>query len=235
MLLPGIEQQSASIKALIQICSDTEDSYIDSQSLAETVGINKRRFYDILNVFETMGSIRKLGPTMIRWQGFENFQNIIMKKANSIHLWDREKTLSELIPSTDTCTICSLTINVFLLFLAMNTKVLNLKDICLFTIREHGKFQSIMCKLYQLTHILCAAEFITKINQGGHIELIQPFLQEEDDKELSISSLLNQPVPYKINFYEQRRLEFKQICEQQKEILAKHHDNKKQDFSEEES
>ena len=235
MFLPGTEQQSASIRALIQICSDTKDSYIDCQSLAETVGINKRRFYDILNVFETMGCVKKLTPTMIKWHGFQSFQEMIMKKAASLHLWDRQLTLSELIPSTDTCTICSLTINVFLLFIAMNTKVLNLKDICLFTIRDHGKFQSIMCKLYQLTHILCAADFITKINQGGDIQLIKPFLQEEDDKELSISSLLNQPVPYKMNFYEERRQEFKLICQTQKQLLAKQHESKRPEYSEEES
>ena len=221
-MLPSGDQQSESIRALIQICSDMKDSFIDSQSLAETVGINKRRFYDILNVFETMSCVHRITPTLIKWKGFDLFEKDIMKYAADIHIWDRNLTLSQLLPSTDTCTICSLTKNVFLLFIAMNTNVLNMKDICLFTVRERGKFQSIMCKLYQLIHILVASEFVAKINQQGDIKLIKPFLKDENENgDLSLCSLLNSPVPYKLNFYEERRKEFHEICENRKNLLSK--------------
>lgn len=190
----GIDSFRASIVMLVETLEiEPKQNYTISQ-LCTRFGFQRRRFYDVVNVLEAAGCCSKTNFDCFTWLGLSNVKPHLETIAKNHALYSPKSDMEDLFPTSDSITIANLANQFLLSFLALNKKVLDIKQIALFLSRVNLRFKTTLCKLYQISHILEVVGIIEKTVTPGEVLMADRYFPEQPPKcrvFLDVETLLN--------------------------------------------
>jgi hypothetical protein len=204
-----------SLASLFNQCSNSSHKNFEIYKLLSTHGFRRRRFYDVINVLETLGICNKINSETLLWNGIGNASMAIDRLARKHGAYDRGKTLSDIIPCISTITITSMTEFFVVAFIALEKQNLDIKEIAAFISRTNGREKTTLCKLYQIAQILQITGIITKTEKKSQFRMCDDFFLRASKNfqnvgYMEIKNLLNRP-SFSIdnNIIEIRNIEYK--------------------------
>ena len=189
-----------SMDLFAQMCSTDSNAIYFVQKTVDALGFHKRRFYDVVNVLDVIGVVRKLDSESFKWIGFHGLKDRIYEIAKNRGVFDMKKTLSEIIPSNDSISISKFTEYFLVCFMALDQKYLDIKEISAFLSRNNDRGKTSLCKLYQIAQIFDAIGIITKTERTSEICLNDEYFfsprhnPKEKVMEPDLFQLLSRPV-----------------------------------------
>ena len=137
---------------------------------------NKRRLYDVFNVFTAIGCMTRSASQCYYWNGTKQilFQLKTLKKQHRIDNW--KLSLDELFPVNNCVYVTDLTIAFLLLFPAVDSNVIDVKTACAFFSRKTNRLKTTLSKLYQIILILSAINIVARTEGASQIRLLPPYL-----------------------------------------------------------
>ena len=215
--------RSSIIAFVNEVESNAKTSQVFTISqLCSSFKLPRRRIYDVLNVFEAIGCMRKQNSDTIEWLGllcvvseFERLQELHC--ANSADV-----PISRIIPTEVCVSMGQLTVSLILCFLSLQLQTLGIKQVSYFISRNNNRYKTTLCKMYQIVHILDAIGIVRREARAGDITLdgqfycVLPiqFRGKSKDEPLSLETLLNRPVSDLDRIVKQRRLDFTMYAKQ---------------------
>lgn len=183
--------------------------------ICKDYGFQRRRFYDVINVLEAVGCCVKTGMDTIFWAGLSNIPRALIKMQNSIQLKNGNFPLAHFFPNENRVSIGRLAYYFILIFLALQEKVLDVKEIAAYFSRENNRYRTTLCKLYQISHILEATSIIERTNEPGKIILSSKYnfpvpIEEVKHHPMSVIALLNNPPDSAASILNQRRKDYQE-------------------------
>lgn len=138
--------------------------------ITEKFRIKRRRLYDVLNVFESLGVCHKPGVDIFIWHGLSNLKKILMTKYNEIAGSSKADIMS-LQPSDHSIGIQNLTVALLLVFLITDMITIDLRAVAYIFAGGSAKFRMILCKLYQVVDILSTVGVIFRTQSVSVVKL----------------------------------------------------------------
>ena len=215
------EKPSQFREATLQFIRDCEKqpfgSY-DIRSTSERLGFKQRRFYDVVNVFETIGCCPKIDNDSFIWIGFSETKDSIERMCKEKKVFDRHKTLDEIFNYPGCISVQKITEELLLLFIALETRKINIIDVSYYLSRKNDREKTTRCKLYQVAVILELAGIIRKTEKISEFEINEKYFIEaskrfnNDPDPTSIFNLLSRLSPhYCDQCIRSRRYEFAEV------------------------
>jgi hypothetical protein len=174
--------------------------------------IKRRRLYDVTNVFTAIGCASRSGTDDIRWDGVREILPRLKSEKEKLEVTKYEIPLSALFPLDNCVDLPSLTISFLMLFVAIDSNVLSMRDASAFFSRDTQRYKTTLSKLYQITLILGALEITERTENPGEVRLKPPFdeilCDKEEENPLAIENLLNRPI-HRADALEARRADFR--------------------------
>ena len=204
-----------SMTSLFNQCSNSSQKNFEIYKLLTLHGFRRRRFYDVINVLETLGICNKVNSETLSWNGIDNAAISIDQLARRHGAYDKDKTLSDIIPCITTITITSMTEFFVISFIALERQNLDIKEIAAFISRANGREKTTLCKLYQIAQILQIAGIITKTEKKSQFRMCDDyFVQASNNFQnvgcMEIKNLLSRPsFSVDLDIIERRNAEFK--------------------------
>jgi hypothetical protein len=188
-------------------------------TLQKRYKIKRRRLYDVTNILTAIGCTEQNGPDGITWLGIDRILPRLVEQKQQSGIANYQLSLEELFPQSNCVGLASLTVSLLLMFPAIGTKVLNLRDVSAFFSRDSQRYKTTLCKLYQITLILGALEITERTENACEVRLRDPFMSIVEGKvqeyPFAIETLLNRE-----NELERRKAEFRQICDKYEHLAA---------------
>lgn len=203
------EDLKISIQMLIQELESHPRQTFAITILSQKYMIKRRRLYDVINVFSSIGCCRKSSLDHLIWNGTGMFSTVLSQMKRSRGIDDKTKTLSDLFPVASCIGISNLTVCFLLLFSALKTNHLDLRFVGQLFSRETSRYKTTLCKLYQISYILSSIQITNRTSTVCEVVLLPPYIiddilpDEPDNKAnhsiipISIDALLNNHI--KIN------------------------------------
>lgn len=201
------DQFRNSIYSFIHDVEMFDSTIVNVITACERYKFQKRRFYDVINVLESIGCCHKLKSDSIQWLGLSNIPLYLhsLQKRFKVHILD---TKVEDIFKSDTSIIISQLTQLFILcFLVFHIQTINIKHVAHFLSRHNHRYKTTLCKLYQITHILEAAEILKHTSKPCIIYIDSKYYmiikgcenntRSNDSNPFSIANLLNDHGPEK--------------------------------------
>ncbi|OHS98023.1 hypothetical protein TRFO_35667 [Tritrichomonas foetus] len=153
------------------------------------------------------------------WFGLQNVIPTLLLLQDMYKINSPSESLDQLFPDHKCISISNLSINLVLLFFALQANTLDIKKIGQFLSRHNKRLKTTLCKLYQITFILDAAGILSKGDNIGEIvlnprffALRMPMKEEPKIDILSIESLLNRPRNAPVNYIQCRNQDFEMFA-----------------------
>lgn len=190
-----------------KFCEQRKDCPQSITGLSTHFSITRRRFYDVLNVLESMGVCEKVGIDSIRWIGLDSIKPTLTRLRLEMDVENPNHTLEEIFAKEKLIGIGKTNILLLLLFPALRVKRLSLKKAA--ALLAHGvvKYRTMLGKLCQIAYILRAVDVVKRTALSCEIELrdylcdfpildspLHPLTAPDTDC-FSLSALLNRPRP----------------------------------------
>lgn len=186
---------ASSIKKFINYIDNSKGKNFSLLTLCKHFNIQRRRFYDVINVLAPLKFCKKTGKNEITWLGEENFLSHIesLKHSNDI------KNIAD--QSGDQCiSISELTLRFLQFFYYSGKQVVHIKDVSVYLSQDNGRVQTTTCKLYQISHILQAVGIVEKTDISGEKRMADKYYNYSKKENVtkvqspfSIEELLNYP------------------------------------------
>ena len=122
----------------------------------------RRRFYDVVNVFESIGCCGKINSENIKWFGLSRIPETLESIQLSLRVNNPAATLDDIFQTQKNISISNLTVSFLLCYLVMRISAVDIKHVAMFLSRSNQRYKTTLCKLYQVTHILEAAGIIQR-------------------------------------------------------------------------
>ena len=223
----GSDAFRASILLFIDTVERRPNSTYLISEISNRFGFQRRRFYDVINVLEAVGCCQKANVDAFLWLGLSNVKNTLKKIGTLRGIFSYEQQMEQIFECIPIVTISKLTQDFVLSFIALNKRVLDIKQISTFLSRNNGRFKTVLCKLYQISHILEIVGIIGKTAIPGEVTLRAdyfpdsvPITKQKENTNctknlLEIENLLNKPNNNTIetNIYDIRWEEFSRFQE----------------------
>jgi hypothetical protein len=181
-------------------------------ALQKQYKIKRRRLYDVTNIMSAIGCTEQTGPDTIIWGGIHRILPSLAEHKQLSGITNFQLSLEELFPQSNCVGLASLTVALLMLFPAIGTKTLNLRDVSAFFSRDWQRYKTTLCKLYQITLILGALEITERTEVACEVRLRERFATlvdgHEPDNPFAIETLLNREKEF-----ERRKAEFRRICD----------------------
>lgn len=176
---PKPEELRTSISYLIKYMEDNPENAHSIAKLSKNFLIKRRRLYDIINVFESIGCCEKVGLDVVKWVGLDNIKKNIAKMKTKRQIFDYHKSLQDLFPVPCCVGITNLTSAFILLFFAIQQNSLDLRSVSQFFSRDTRRYKTTLCKLYQISYILAAVGVVNRTNHVCEVILKNAYYTEE--------------------------------------------------------
>jgi hypothetical protein len=130
-----------------------------------------------------------------------------------------DNTLTTLFPVSTCVGIGGLAVSFFLLFRTLRTNEIDLRFAAHLFARGTPRYKSTLCKLYQITYVLCAAGVLNRTPQVCEVTLLDPYIdftlipahETFQADPVEIDSLLNHRRPGDIAHILRRRRELQHL------------------------
>jgi hypothetical protein len=165
--------------------------------LHKTHQIKRRRLYDVINIFTAIGCATRVGVDELVWGGRDKILEKFLEHKRSRGIDNTDLKLAELFPPDNSVGFASLTIAFLMLFPALATEVIDLREASAFFSRNTSKYKTILCKLYQITMILGALGVVGHTKNVCEMEILPPLARifpNESRNPMPIGKLLNRPI-----------------------------------------
>lgn len=176
-------KQTDDLKISIQMLINELESSINKVQeitiLTQRYNIKRRRLYDVINVFSSVGSCSKSGLDHLIWYGKDQLIVHLEKLKDSYHINDPNYSLQQLFPVSGCIGISNLTICFLLLFFALKTNHLDLRYVGNLFSHQTSRYKTTLCKLYQISYILGAVGITNRTNQVCEVVLNEPYYNDE--------------------------------------------------------
>lgn len=180
--------------------------------------IQRRRFYDVANIFTAIGCAKPNGREGIIWLGVDQIIPQLLQQQ-AVDLRNGQIALESIFQPDNSVGLAQLTVALLLFFPATGTTVLNLKDISTFFSRDRQRYKTTLCKLHQIVLILGALAVIERTEHACEVRLREPFDRIMDLREwenpLVIETLLNRP-----SAVEARKAELRRVVEKNRQLIC---------------
>lgn len=190
----GVDSFRASIIMFVETLEmEPKQNYTISQ-LCTRFAFQRRRFYDVVNVLEAAGCCQKTNFDCFTWLGLANVKPHLAQLIRDHELTTSKNDMEELFPTSESITIANLAYQFLLAFLALDKKLLDIKQIALFLSRNNSRFKTTLCKLYQISHILEVVGIIEKTITPGEVLLAERFFPDKPSQNhvfMDVGMLLN--------------------------------------------
>lgn len=229
-VIPQRPQEHDDLKTCIMnLVSEFERNPEESKAithLSTRYKIKRRRLYDVINVYTSLGCCQKTCLDHVIWLGKEKILPGLKALIIKEDIDNPKKSLEELFPVNGCIGIANLTLYFLLLFYALKSNKVDIRFAAQFFSRGTGRYKTTLCKLYQISYILNAIHVTTRSEQVCEVLLNPPFISNEDifeepadqqpksnlDNIMSIDSLLNRPIQKSSDNYVIRRREEIREC-----------------------
>ena len=192
--------------SIIKLVNEFETNPENSKAitvLSTRYSIKRRRLYDVINVFASVGCCQKSSLDQIFWKGTDKILPELTRLRHEKQIDDPSKTLADLFPLNSCIGISNLTIGFLLMFYALKSNRIDIRFVAQFLSRETGRYKTTLCKLYQISYILSTIGITTRSEQVCEVLMNPPYISQNDIIEaepppkqtfMNIDSLLNRPV-----------------------------------------
>lgn len=187
----------------IKHCKQSSESKYDIRQTSEMFGFKQRRFYEVINVFETIGCCPKIDEETFIWIGFEQIKFTIERMANDHGVFHPNYGLDDIFTNHGCISVQRVTEEFLLLYVSLEQRKLNIIQAATFLSRHNEHEKTTRCKLYQVAAILEIAKIIKKADRPSEFELSSEYFISSSEKIMkkspdpsSILSLLNRPEPF---------------------------------------
>ena len=201
-------QETSSFKLstlqFIKNCENDPTSRYDIRNTSAKLGFNQRRFYDVLHVLEKIGCCPKVDEDTFIWLGIDQAKICIERIAQLNGAFIPGRTLSQMFTGSGCVSIPRVTEEFLLLFISLDTQVLNVIEASTFLSQNDTREKTTRCKLYQVAAILDLCGVLKKTQRTSEFRMNDEFFisasrrMEIEDK-MSIGSLLNKDAPGLVN------------------------------------
>lgn len=184
------------ISAFIHYIESSKSHRYSISKLCSQFNFKRRRFYDVIIVLEAIGVCQHVNVDTIAWFSLRNITNTMKKLVHDSNANNPYTSLKSILPSERSVSIGKLTTLFMLCFSALNRDTLDIRQVACFFSRENGRFKTTLCKLYQITHILCAVGVLEKHHMPCFTTIKREYFVEsltdntKNTHSLSIESLL---------------------------------------------
>ena len=200
--LPRTDDLRQPIQDLVNELESSRQNPHSVSALCQKYAIERRKLYDLFNVFASIGCCTKNGLDYIIWHGKAAAVPFIQRARDQRMTLDPRMTLVSLFPANQCIGIANLTINLCLLFFAVMSNKLDLRFVAQLFSYNTTRYKTTLCKLYQISYILGAAGITARTDKVCQVVLNRPYFsmepldsaaahEEESKDPLSIFSLLN--------------------------------------------
>ncbi|EAY06276.1 hypothetical protein TVAG_475100 [Trichomonas vaginalis G3] len=227
-VIPPRPQEHDDLKTCIMnLVSEFEQKPDESKAITQLstrYKIKRRRLYDVINVYTSLGCCQKTCLDHVIWLGKEKIIPGLKALIIKEDINNPNKTLEELFPVNGCIGIANLTLYFLLLFYALKSNKVDIRFAAQFFSRGTGRYKTTLCKLYQISYILNAIHVTTRSEQVCEVILNPPFITSQDivddpvpqknnlDSIMSIEQLLNRPIFTNTDNYVIRRREEMREC-----------------------
>ena len=135
--------------------------------LCNQFGFQKRRLYDVINVFESVGMCRKTSVDTLLWIG----RNAVASHIEKLKTKFQTINIGSLVSNEKCISISHLTSCLIVSFIINNTQIIDIKTVASLLSQSNNRYKTTLCKLYQIAHILEASNIISKTDKTGFIAL----------------------------------------------------------------
>ena len=211
---PAEREQDYLCQATRNMCRFCEEKKNFTQTityLSNQFSISRRRFYDVINIMESMGACQKVGIDSIHWRGLSNVKATLAKLRQQMDIDNPAKTLDDLFTKEKLIGIGRTNAHLLMLFPALRVRRINLKKAA--ELLAHGvvKYRTMLGKLFQIAYIVRSVDVVNRTALNCEIELREDLCdfpvypdvpldepEPESEGEMSLSALLNRPAPNQI-------------------------------------
>ena len=212
-------------QTLIKTCRASKGVILNSHVLSKKYEMERRRFYDIINVLDAIDYCKKIDSDSFIWKGKEFAEMKIKELATIRGVFNSSKTLEEIFPSKKCISITQISIDLLLMFSALQIRTIDLKALSCFLSRSNGRDKTMICKLYQSAAIFELVGILEKTKNSGEFRICEEFYSSFNEDPTFLPSLLNRPNKFS-GFLESRAQEFSAP-----HLKKKRHVHKKKLFS----
>jgi hypothetical protein len=201
--------------AALQSCPQRTQTMID---LHHRFQIKRRRLYDVTNILIVLGAAGGSNSEEITWFGEDRILPNLLKQKQMMNIMNLEIPLSVLFPQDNCVSFTTLTMSVLMMFPAIGTERLNLKEVSAFFSWNTQRYKTTICKLYQITLILSALRILQKTENPCEVKIIPPYTNllmndNFNDNPMSMFRLLSRP-NWSGDQMKKRKIEFREACQQ---------------------
>jgi hypothetical protein len=191
-------KSAATIRAIVAQLENERGTVHPICRLIRQHQIKRRRLYDIANVFTAVGCATRSETDDIQWEGVSQLLPHLLQVKEKLNVGNYEVPLAELFPS-DTCvSLISLTTSFMMLFPALRTDMISLRQASAFFSRGTQRYKTTLLKLYQIALILGALDITERTETPSEVRLKHPFTalisEKPEENPLAIENLLNRPI-----------------------------------------
>jgi hypothetical protein len=178
--------------------------------------VKRRRLYDVTNILIVLGAAARSNAEEITWLGEDQILPSLLKQKQAMNVMNLQIPLSVLFPRDNCVSFTTLAMAVLMMFPAIGTERLNLRDISAFFSRDTQRYKTTICKLYQITLILGALGIMQRTENPCEVKIIQPYTDllmdgTLNNNPMALSRLLSRP-SWSADIMKDRRREFKEAC-----------------------
>lgn len=163
------------IKKLIDHFNKSHSSELSLQSICERYSFERRRFYDVINILEGIGCIKKLDSDRMIWYGIGNVKKNIKRLVKKHVSAPANEPIQNLLKISKTCSIISLTNTYMLSFIALQTREVSLMELANIIAQFNKRYKSTLCKLYQISQIMRAMGVVEFNSRQGLPRLTEDY------------------------------------------------------------
>jgi hypothetical protein len=206
---------ATTIRTMVAELEQAQGTVYSIPTLSKRHQIKRRRFYDVTNIFTTIGCATRSGTDELTWHGISKILPRLLEEKQKSNITNYQLSLAALFLQDNCVGLSSLTTSLLMIFPAIGRDVLNLRDVSAFFSRDTQRYKTTLCKLYQITLILGALEITERTENACEVRIKAPFTRiladEEEENPLAIERLLNRPNSNDAAL-EERRAEFHKVC-----------------------
>jgi hypothetical protein len=139
--------------------------------------LRRRRLYDVVNIFDAIGCATRASSTTVLWNGSAKILPCLFEQRTKHEIMNSTLTLKQMFPASNCVGLASLSMALLMMFPAMGTHTINLRQLSAFFSNETRRFKTTLCKLYQIALVLGALEITGRTAIPCEVCLKPPFTQ----------------------------------------------------------